>query len=294
MLNEYWGTLSIYDHRDPIFIRSLVLFDRIVIPIPDSPFGTLTNEELDKLNEDANKLEKNKAAVIYKWNPAKFEEYEIETFREALMIQKADKLFHTRLQLLTKVDELKPKDVKYITAVPVYGARKQFNEAYSKITLGAPDNLTLELSQLITVPDFTNGHSPLDEIIELRNKEQFKSARKALKNWQAKKMPETIKKNSEKEIDLAVEEFKEMLQRYEEEIKKGKFGKKKVLVTSLLALGALFSAAIGHTETAIAIISGAAPDLFSLKESLTPSWKDIREKEFEAAGVIYEANRILT
>lgn len=83
-----------------------------------------------------------------------------------------------------------------------------------------------------------------------------------------------------------------MLQRYEEEIKKGNFGKTKVVVTSLLALGALFSAAIGQIPAAIALISGAAPHLFSLKESLTPAWKDIRDKKFEPAGVIYEANEI--
>ena len=44
--------------------------------------------------------------------------------REALMIQKTDKSYHTRLQLLTHIDDLKPNDVKYISAVPVYGVSK--------------------------------------------------------------------------------------------------------------------------------------------------------------------------
>lgn len=293
MVQESWGTLSIYDHRHPIFIRSLIFFDRIVIPIPESPYGTLTNQELDKLNMDADKLVINKAAVIFKWNPDKFQEWQIETMREALMIQQTDKEYHTRLQLLTKIDELKPTDVKYISAVPVYGARKEYEDAYSKITLGAPNNLTIELSQLISVPDVSNGHLPLDEIIELRNKKGFKSARNALRDWQFQKMPEILGESSEKEILLAKEEFEEMLQRYEEEIKKGRFEKKKVVVTSLLALGALFSAAVGQIPAAIALMSGAVPNLFSLSESLTPAWKDIRDKKFEAAGVIYEANRIL-
>jgi hypothetical protein len=293
MVEEYWGTLSIYDHRDPVFLRSLLLFDRIVIPIPESPFGTLTNQELDKLTRESEKLVKNNAAVIYKWDPNKFQEWEKETIREALMIQKNDKQYHTRLQLLTQIDELKPKDVKYISAAPVYGARKEFNEAYSKIALGQPDYLLLELSQLISVPEATGDKFQLDQIIELRDKEKFQSARRALKNWQIEKMPNVLSKDSEKEILKAKEEFEIMLKRYEEEIKKGKFKQTKVIVTSLLALGALFSAAMGQVTTAVALLSGVVPNLFSLKESLIPAWKEIRDKNYEAAGVIYEANRIL-
>ena len=70
MVEEFWGTLSIYDHRDPIFIRSLILFDRIVIPIPEGPYGTLTDKELKNLYENAKKLEKNEQAAkgISKFN----------------------------------------------------------------------------------------------------------------------------------------------------------------------------------------------------------------------------------
>jgi len=290
MQNEFWGTLSIYDHRDPIFIKSLILFDRIVIPIPDSPFGTLNKEELMELNKKAEKLAENNAAVIYNWNPVEFQDWQTETFREALTIQKTDKLFHTRLQLLKKIDDLKPEGVKYINAVPVYGARKEFSDTYAKVALGSADNLMIEISQLISTPD---DETPIEKVIELRNEESFQSARRALRDWQIQKMPDALCEQSEKKISLAMDEFEQMLKRYEEEIKKGKFGKKKVVVTSLLALGALVSAAFGQIPTAIAIMSGAAPHLFSLRESLTPAWKDIRDKKFEAAGVIYEANKIL-
>lgn len=72
MVNEYWGTLSIYDHRDPIFIRSLILFDRILIPIPQRPTGNLTMEEIDRLYGDATYLKKNGAAIIYEWRSEEF------------------------------------------------------------------------------------------------------------------------------------------------------------------------------------------------------------------------------
>ncbi|RYY43676.1 MAG: hypothetical protein EOO06_19365 [Chitinophagaceae bacterium] len=149
---------------------------------------------------------------------------------------------------------------------------------------------TLELSQLITVPEKNSG---LERIIDLRNGDSFQSARNALRDWQFEKMAKTIENDSEKEILLAKEEFTQMLRRYEEEINKGKFGKTKAVVTSLLALSALFSAAAGQTTTAIALMSGAAPNLFSLKESFSPAWKNLRDKKFEPAGVIYEANKIL-
>lgn len=204
MVEEFWGTLSIYDHRDPIFVRSLVLFDRIVIPIPNAPFGTLTNRELDELQEDANLLKENNAEVIYEWNPGKFQEWETETMREALTIKKTDKSYATRLEGISKIDELKKAvGVKYVSAAPVYGARKEFNDAYSKIALVAPDNLTIELSQLITVPDVSEGQFPLNEIIKLRNKESFQVARKALRDWQIQKMPNVLGEDSERQILLA-------------------------------------------------------------------------------------------
>lgn len=289
MVQEYWGTLSIYDHRDPIFLTSLILFDRIVIPIPDVAIDALTSEEIDRLSADATYLQNNGAAVIYNFKEDEFRSWQSDIIREALTVKKSDSLYDTRLMLQTKVEDIKPKDVYEIKAVPVYGARQKFVNAYANINPISQDNLLLELSQYITVP----GHlSPLEEIIDLRNKESFQSARSALRKWQLETLPETIEGNSVKEILLAKEEFEQMLKRYEEEIQKGKFNKNKVVITSLLALGALFSAAAGQIPTAIALISGAVPHLFGLKESVSPAWKDLRDKKFEPAGVIYEANRL--
>ena len=289
MVNEFWGTLSIYDHRNPIFIKSLILFDRIVIPIPDKPVGDQTNEELDNLFATATYLQNNNAAVIYDWKQTDFNSWRNDIIREALTVKERDSLYDSRLMLQTKVDNMKPKGVFEITAIPVYGARENFLEAYSNINPVTQENLLLEISQLISVPE---QKSSIEAIIELRHKESFQSARIALRDWQFQKIPEVIQEHSEKRILLAKEEFEQMLKRYEEEIKKGKFGKTKIVVTSLLALGSLFSAAIGQIPTAIALMSGAAPQLFSLKESMSPAWKDLREKKFEPAGVIYEANKI--
>src|SRR6202020_2482495 len=49
---ETWATLSITDHRKPIYRQALALFDKIVVPIPSSPIGDQTVEELDQLEAD--------------------------------------------------------------------------------------------------------------------------------------------------------------------------------------------------------------------------------------------------
>lgn len=81
-------------------------------------------------------------------------------------------------------------------------------------------NLLLELSPLISIPD---DDTPMERIIDLRGNESFQSARKALRDWQIQKMPNAICSQSERIIRLAKEEFQDMLLRYEEEMKKGKF-----------------------------------------------------------------------
>jgi hypothetical protein len=56
MTDEYWGTFSIYDHRGSIYRQSLVVFDRIVIPVPPKPVGNLTQQEIERLARDADWL----------------------------------------------------------------------------------------------------------------------------------------------------------------------------------------------------------------------------------------------
>ena len=290
MVTEFWGTLSIYDHRNPIFIRSLILFDRIVIPVPEAPIGDQTTQEIDRLFADATYLQDNGAAIIYKFNPDEFSNWQSNILREALTVNRRDNLYDTRLMLKTMTEDLKPKDVYEVTAVPVYGARETFTNAYSNINPVTENNLLLELSHYIDVPD---QQTPLEAIIHLRNEDSFQSARRALRDWQFDKMPKILEGNSAREILLSKQDFDLMLKRYQEEISKAKFNKTTIVVTSLITLGALFSAAFGQMPTAIALMSGAAPNLFSLIQSSTPSWKDLREKKYEAAGVIFEANRVL-
>ena len=127
MANELWGTFSIYDHRDEIFKQSLILFDRIVIPIPNESLGNQTQKELDQLYADATFLSNNDAAIIYEWDTNEFQDWQRGFLREALSenlsLEKRDNLYDTRLMLQEETESLKPKGVNRITTLPVYGAR---------------------------------------------------------------------------------------------------------------------------------------------------------------------------
>jgi hypothetical protein len=290
MANELWGRFSIYDHRDAIFRKSLIIFDRVVIPIPDKPIGNQTMEELDRLHTDATYLVEHDAAIIYDWKSSEFQDWQRDVLREALSVKSTDNFYDTRLMLQKKTEDLKPKGINEITSLPVYRAKEEYRNAYSKLNHVTDEGVMIELSQLLSVP---HKDAPLEDIIKLRGSKSFISAKEAFKEWQLKRMPEVLGEKSIKNVNLAREDFEKMLTRYEDAISQGKFKKTKEVVTSLLALGALFSAAIGQTQTALGLIMGAAPNLFSLKEISSPIWKDLRDKPFEAAGIIYEGNKKL-
>ena len=185
MANELWGTFSIYDHRDAIFKKSLIIFDRIVIPIPDKPIGNQTQDELDQLYADASYLEENGAAIIYNWKSEEFQDWQRNVLREALSIRSTDSFYDSRLMLKDKAEDLKPKNVNEVTSLPVYGAKAEFKEAYSNLYHVINEGVMIELSQLINIP---HEDTPFENIIKLRDSKSFKSAKDAFKEWQLKRI----------------------------------------------------------------------------------------------------------
>jgi hypothetical protein len=275
-----------------MFIRSLLLFDRIVIPIPNNPIHELTLEELDQLRSDAKYLQDHGAATVFEWQPTAFDDYLKDRMKEALAVGTGDLLYESRLLLQKHADELKPDGVMEVTAVPIYGARERFEEAYREINAIEQQQLMVQLGQLISVPE---AGAPLEDIIRLRESKQFETARLAFRNWQFKKLPEEIAyEKSAKMVALAVEDYKRMLTDYEGAMSSGRFSKIKGAVTAILALASGTSAMLGHTQTAIAFLSGAAPNIFSLKGFFAPRWKDFKDKSYAPAAVVFSANQTLT
>ena len=101
MAHEYWATFSIFDHRKPLFRQSLVLFDRIVVPIPTEPVGDQTDEELEKLRADVCWLEKQEAARLVEWDPEEFRTWRNSRSAESMsVVLNRDLQYATRLQVL--------------------------------------------------------------------------------------------------------------------------------------------------------------------------------------------------
>jgi hypothetical protein len=76
---EYWGTFSIYDYQTPRYRQSLVLFDKVVIPLPTAPIGGVTAQEIERLSAEVAYLEKEGLAVGVQWDRNKFEAWRERT-----------------------------------------------------------------------------------------------------------------------------------------------------------------------------------------------------------------------
>src|SRR5688572_8062323 len=173
MSDEHWATFSIYDHRTALYRQALLLFDRVVIPIPAAPFGDLGTEELDALNADAEYLRSEDAAVPFAWDPATFQSWQASVASEALASTlNRDPLFATRLQLSEQALPLKPAGVDSVVAVPVYrGAAAYEGSAEELRRDGLQDAVLLEVV-LPRVP-VPAADAPLERVVELRRRESF-------------------------------------------------------------------------------------------------------------------------
>lgn len=280
MDKEQWGTLSIYDHRTSLILESLVLFDRLVIPIPPTPIHDLTEEELDKLSADVDYLQKNDAAIAHEWDSNKFQEWQTDQIREALCVSKRDSVYDTRLMLR----EYTPDN---IIATPVYGAREGYNCSLQDIALCPEQLLNIELTQKLSVPENNVAYS---DIIALRNKPGFQSSMKALRKWRSSVLPE-LANDPTVGADAAGRDLVRLISKYEEEFEGSKVKKREACVISILALGAASVAMPNDPSSWLAVLAATAPTLYSIRDSQKPFWKEIDDKEFAAAGVIIESNQ---
>jgi len=127
MTDECWATFSTIDHRSPLYRRALVLFDRIVVPIPPFPVGDQTEQELDRLAADVAFLEEHDAAIGARWSSQEFQDWRRPFLAEAVAGKlNRDIFLDSRLMLMEKADLLKPPGVEEVDAVPVYAGAGNF------------------------------------------------------------------------------------------------------------------------------------------------------------------------
>jgi len=298
MSDEYWATFSIYDHRrSSLYRKSLILFDRVVIPVPTAEVGSLKSGEISRLEADVDYLESQDAAVRFDWDPAEFKEWQKQTTEQAAVDGEAlarllvkDPPFATRLQLSRKyqlaVPKLLPPGVDSVIAVPVYGTLKRYEEGVRSLWTAERATLEMVIKQL-PMPD---RRASLREIVRLRGKAQFRESLYSLRKWQTDTVRDLLQThNTGRVIRAAARDLERYTRQYREAMHEARFKKVETGVISMLALGATLAAGVGPAITTLAAL---APPLLSIRSLVRPCWKEVAEKECAPAGVIYAASRL--
>lgn len=303
MKDEYWATFSIYDHRTALYRQALVLFDRIVVPIPTRKVGTLTEREIDHLAAEVGFLEKRGAAEKVDWDPDEFAQWRDADApdadapeagqQEAIALRLVkDPPYLTRLQLQeqtkTRVPENLPSGVRSVTAVPVYGTHEAYDFSTAELKrYWVEEKVTLEvLLRQIPVPAES---ASFDDILYVRDRPSFQASLAALRRWQRDTVRELLEENDEASIERAARDFSEMIRRYADALAEARYEKVTTAVSSMLAIGAAL--AVGAAPL-VKVLAGIAPPIFSAKKLLKPCWKSLEEKQCFPAGVVYEAKKL--
>jgi hypothetical protein len=297
VLDEYWATFSIFDHRGPLYRKALVLFDRVVIPVPTVPVGNLTQLEIDSLSADAEYLQRCDAAVRFDWNPDEFFAWRDGSMNQESVHSEAlakvlanDPPYATRLQLSQKytgiAKDLLPSGVDSVTAVPVYGTPQTYERASANLYTAERKTLEITLKHIPVPADDT----PLENIVGLRKDSQFKDSLMRLRKWQGKVVNDLLLKGCDKGIRDADAELEYWIAQYRQAMTNAEIKKVATLVLSMVAIGASLATGAGST---LLLAAKLASPLWAFREISKPCWKDLADKEYAPAGVIYAAEQLL-
>jgi hypothetical protein len=300
---QYWATFSIYDYRTPRFRQALVLFDKVVIPIPDAPIvgsrGAITNEDLKRLSAEVSSLEKQGAAIGVMWNRKEFDAWREEKSGEALaQLLDRDRELATRLQPQESIQKsLAAKQlitglaynaapVMDATVVPVYARIGEYQHSLREERATA-DVVEVVAGQL-PMPD---DNEELERIIDLRSRESSKAFMPSFRKWQEKVTLRLLQAGEDEvirrhEIRLATLELRDAIEQFQRAIADAKFQRLAKGVTLPLVVG---SALVGHVEPLLTCVMEHGPELFRIRSLVQPWWRPLLEKECALAGVICEA-----
>jgi hypothetical protein len=301
--DEYWATFSIYDHRSALYRQALILFDRVVIPVPAEPVGSLNLEEIDALNADLEYLEAKGAAVKFDWDPNEFFDWQKKTVEqeavdgEALALALAkDPPWATRLQLTEKYARTVPEIVRNqgvdsVEAIPVYGSEERYEAVAEDLRGYVAESLVLQIvCKNLPMP---TTDSSLEAIIHLREQPKFQDSLYKLREWQMRVVPELLQEepgpNRNRMIRKAGKDFEKWIKQYEEAMSDATFGKVQTATLSMLAVGTALT--VGAAPV-LQILSGIAPPLFQLRSFTKPNWKAVANEQCAPAGVVYAARRL--
>jgi hypothetical protein len=195
---EVWGTFSVKDHvRERTFVDELMLYDRLVIPVP--PRGN--DKELQRwegndwqparLLECLRRLED--LAVPVKWDEPQQAQYEEDDRLQAA--RQLDPLYATSLHWALQFSlgvppELIPKGVEQVRPIAAYPSPEEFARAHTIRVFRAPDDVTRErlvavLARkfLVLEPSRIDAMRQLENAVDLAKRGDFREKRSRFHEW---------------------------------------------------------------------------------------------------------------
>src|SRR6516165_1607418 len=138
IIPEYCCTVSVKGSATPRLRQALVLFDKIVVPIPDAPIkgkrGEITAEDIDRLSVEVDYLKEHGIDMPVVWNKSEFDAWRELKSAESTALALGHAEIDTRAQLMESVkkslEEIKKPLNEYPTVLPVYSDFHEYNECY--------------------------------------------------------------------------------------------------------------------------------------------------------------------
>ena len=289
MATQYWATFSIYDHRTPNYRRALVLFDRVVIPVPTEPFRKLDGPELDQLSAEVDFLVAEGRAVRFDWDPSRFEEWKQE------MAGKAVSAFlgkhaedDTRYQLQFEVSEgiarMEIPKTDDVLTVPVCSSMSEFDR-------NAEERHALEvILEALPVPD---ANAPLEDICRLRDREDFATSLGKMRIWQDDLVLALIRANFDREREVLIRQakarLKDWIATYRRLVEDAGLASGTATLSAISSLGQTIA---GDARGIPRLLAGLR-DVATVRQSKRPSWKVVADLECAPAGLIYSSEKVL-
>src|SRR6266851_822467 len=293
MQNEYWATFSIYDHRTPLFKQALLLFDRVVVPIPNAPFRSIHQVELDQLRADTKYLQEHDAGISFEWDPVDFETWKKWVADEAIStFLNKDATFDTRLQLQHSINQRRgefsklPDGVDEVTAIPIFGPSSSADPMF-------PERCVFEVVlDRLPVP---RPDAPLESVIVVREQKGFRGSIRRLRVWQDETVLELLDVGDDRRkrrvvLDLASRRLEEWADSYREAMHDARFEKIESSLSVLSVLGNVAATLLGGGAPSLTLLDAPAQAL-KLRTLRQPCWRSANELACAPAGVIYWAKQ---
>lgn len=231
MPREVWGTYSVIDHKAPrAFIADVMLYDRLVLPVPEEGEWHLWEENdwaPDRQAALREILEKQGRVKCRPWKVGQWQDDQVDyqkrmaeryAFDEALAEQIGqDAFLYTRDKL---VEEL-PRSVTGLHAVPTYRSAEEFKKSVGyedaqdrekpiMLPIGGLAAASIGAKFLVPEDPAADDEDLLGEAIEISTGATYRKARRSFWRWQREFYGDDVITDQET-LDAAAEEMADLL-----------------------------------------------------------------------------------